>query len=47
MEKLGIESADELDSMPDAKGQGDALRQLQTTLKRAERRRDENADAGR
>jgi len=41
MEKLGIESADELDSMPDAKGQGDALRQLQTTLKRAERERDE------
>ena len=41
MEKLGIDSAEELDALPDAKGQGDALRQVQTALKRAERERDE------
>ena len=41
MEKLGIDSAEELDSLPDAKGQGDALKQVQTALKRAERERDE------
>lgn len=40
LEKLGLESADELDAMPDAKGQGEALKQLGSQLKRAERERD-------
>ena len=41
MEKLGVDSAEELDALPDAKGQGDALRQEQVARKRAERERDE------
>ncbi len=41
MEKLGIDSAEELDALPDAKGPVDALRQVQTSLKRSERERDE------
>jgi hypothetical protein len=42
MEKLGVESPDDLEALPDAKGQGEALRQYETKLKRAER---EKADA--
>jgi hypothetical protein len=41
LEKLGVENAEELESLPDAKGQGDALKQLQTKLTRAERERDD------
>jgi hypothetical protein len=41
LDKLGVESADELETLPDAKGQGEALRQFETKLKRAERERDE------
>ena len=39
LEKLGVESADDLDTLPDAKGQGEALKQFETKLKRAERER--------
>lgn len=39
LEKLGVESAEDLDSLPDAKGQADALKQLGTKLQRAERER--------
>ena len=41
LEKLGVENADDLESLPDAKGQGEALKQYETKLKRAERERDE------
>jgi len=41
LDKLGVDSADELETLPDAKGQGEALRQFETKLKRAERERDE------
>jgi hypothetical protein len=41
-EKLGIEADDELDKLPDAKGQADALKQVDVKLKRLER---EKADA--
>jgi len=41
LEKLGVESADDLDTLPDAKGQGEALKQFETKLKRAERERDD------
>lgn len=41
LEKLGVDTADDLDALPDAKGQGDALKQLDVKLKRAERERDE------
>lgn len=41
LEKLGVESADDLETLPDAKGQADALKQLGTKLTRAERERDE------
>lgn len=41
LEKLGVESVDELDTLPDAKGQAEALKQFETRLKRAERERDE------
>lgn len=33
MEKLGIETAEEIDSLPPAKGQAEALKQLETRLK--------------
>lgn len=42
LEKLGIESPDDLDSLPDAKGQAEALKQYEIKLKRAERERDES-----
>lgn len=41
LEKLGVESADDIDTLPDAKGQGEALKQFEAKLKRAERERDE------
>ena len=41
LEKLGVESADDLDTLPDAKGQGEAIKQYETKLKRAERERDD------
>lgn len=41
-EKLGIESPEDLDSLPDLKGQADAAKQLEVALKRAQR---EAADA--
>lgn len=41
LDKLGIDNADDLDTLPDAKGQGEALKQYETKLKRAERERDE------
>jgi hypothetical protein len=41
MEKLGVDSPDDLDALPDAKGQGEALKQYEAKLKRAERERDE------
>lgn len=37
LEKLGIETPEELDSLPDAKGQAEALKQYEIKLKRAER----------
>lgn len=40
-ERLGIGSAEELDSLPDAKGQADAMRQLEARIKRAEREKEE------
>jgi hypothetical protein len=42
LEKLGVENAEDLEALPDAKGQGEALKQYETKLKRAER---ERADA--
>lgn len=41
MEKLGVESAEDLDALPDAKGQAEALKQYDIKLKRAERERDD------
>lgn len=41
LEKLGVENPDDLDTLPDAKGQAEALKQFETKLKRAERERDE------
>ena len=41
LEKLGVDSADDLDSLPDAKGQGEALKQYETRIKRLERERDD------
>ncbi len=36
MEKLGIESPDDVDTLPPAKGQAEALKQLETKLRRYE-----------
>ncbi len=44
-EKLGIDSPDELDTLPDAKGQGEATKQIEARLKKAERERDEALQA--
>ena len=41
LEKLGVDSPDELDTLPDAKGQVEALKQFETRIKRTERERDE------
>lgn len=40
-EKLGISEADELDTLPDAKGQGEATKQLEAQVKKLTRERDE------
>lgn len=40
-EKLGIADAEELDALPDAKGQGEATKQLEAQLKKLTRERDE------
>ena len=37
LEKLGIDSIDDLDSLPDSKGQAEALKQFDTKVKRLER----------
>lgn len=37
LEKLGIESPEDLDNLPDAKGQAEALKQFEAKLKRSER----------
>jgi hypothetical protein len=41
LEKLGVDSPDELDTLPDAKGQVEALKQFEARIKRTERERDE------
>jgi hypothetical protein len=41
LEKLGVDSPDDLDTLPDAKGQVEALKQFETRIKRTERERDE------
>ena len=41
LEKLGVDTAEELDSLGDAKGQGEALKQFEARVKRLER---DNAD---
>lgn len=41
LEKLGLDSADGLDDLPDARGQGEAVKQLEAKLKRLERERAE------
>lgn len=41
LEKLGLSSIDELESLPDVKGMADAAKQLDARIKRAERERDE------
>lgn len=41
VEKLGVDSVDEIEQLPDAKGQAEALKQFEARLKRAERERDE------
>ena len=41
LEKLGLSSPDEMESLPDVKGMADAARQLDARIKRAERERDE------
>ena len=41
LEKLGVDSDEELDALPDAKGQADAAKQFEAKLKKAERERDE------
>ncbi len=41
LEKLGVENPDDLDALPDAKGQAEALKQYDAKVKRLERERDE------
>lgn len=41
LDKLGVDNIEELESLPDAKGQAEALKQFEGRLKRAERERDE------
>lgn len=43
LEKLGIESVDEVDALPDAKGAAEAAKQYEAKLKRMQRERDEAA----
>lgn len=44
-DKLGIDEEDDIDDLPDAKGQADALKQYETKLKRLEREATEKAKA--
>lgn len=44
-EKLGVSTLDELEAMPEAKGQAEAARQMQARLNKAERERAEAASA--
>lgn len=44
-EKLGISEADELDALPEAKGQGEATKQLEAQIKKLTRERDEAVQA--
>lgn len=44
-EKLGISEADELETLPDAKGQGEATKQLEAQVKKLTRERDEAVKA--
>lgn len=41
LEKLGVDSDEDLDALPDAKGQAEAVKQFDAKLKRLERERDE------
>lgn len=41
MEKLGVAEDDDLDALPDAKGQAEAVKQFDAKLRRAEKERDE------
>jgi hypothetical protein len=41
LEKLGVENPDDLDALPDAKGQAEALKQYDAKVKRLERERDD------
>lgn len=41
LEKLGIDSDEELEALPDAKGQADAVKQYEAKVKKLERERDE------
>lgn len=41
LEKLGVDGDEDLDALPDAKGQADAAKQFEAKLKKAERERDE------
>ena len=45
LEKLGIDSDEELDALPDAKGQAEAAKQFDVKIKKLERERDEAKQA--
>lgn len=45
LEKLGVDTDDDFEALPDAKGQADAVKQFEAKLKRAERERDEAKQA--
>lgn len=45
MEKLGIDAPDEIDNLPDAKGQAEAVKQFEAKLTRAQRELAEKAKA--
>lgn len=43
MEKLGVDSLDDLDALPDAKGQAEAVKQFESRMKKLEREKEELA----
>ncbi len=43
MEKLGVDSLEDLDSLPDAKGQAEAVKQFEARMKKLEREKEELA----
>ena len=45
LEKLGIDSIDEIDTLPDTKGAAEAVKQYEAKMKRLERERDDAAKA--